>query len=114
MCVEYPPSGLGLSPKHPPHGPLQSPDGVFPFIQTLGFPRAEAHYSCSLPAVQVAQKDGTNWSVLGVQFFLPEGTRMRKESPLPASSMSSLIDVVQTSFPQPGPIIFIFTCLLCL
>lgn len=39
-----------------------------------------------------AQKDGMNWRGLGVQLFLPEGTRMGKESPLPVSSLLRLID----------------------
>lgn len=101
----------GPPSKHLPQGPLQSLRGVSPFIQTLGFSRAEAH-SCSLLLRE--ENDGMSWRVLGVQFFLPEGTRMGKDSHLPVSSLLSLTDIAQIFSPQNRSFTFIFTCLLCL
>lgn len=114
MCVEYPPSRLGAASKAPaPWATAESRWGLF-LHPDLGFPQGRDSLFM-FDAAQVAQKDEMNWSVLGVQFFPPEeGTRIGKESPLPVSSLLSLIDIAQTSSRQHRPIIFILTCLLCL
>lgn len=113
VCVEYPASALGLACKAPaPWATAESRWGLS-LHPDLGFPQGRGSLF-KFTAAQVAQNDGMNWSVLGVQFFFPDGTRMGKDSPLPVSSLLSLIDVAQTSSPQPRPIIFIFPCLLCL
>lgn len=82
MCVECPPLGLGLPPKHPPHEPRQSPGGVFPSSRPWAFPgqRLIIHDRCCSDCTE-------EWDeVLGVQFFLPEGARVAEDSPLPVSS----------------------------
>lgn len=70
MCMENPPSCLGLSPKHLSLDRLQCLAGVFPSFQTLGFLRAGQKLMisvlCHLGRVHsVAQNDGVNWGVRG-------------------------------------------------